>query len=214
MLTGKRAFDGEDVTDTLANVLKIEPDWTALPSEIPPAIRTLLQSCLTKDRRRRVADISTALFVLEKGASLAPPISLDAAVSQAQADAAVSEVRRVCWPGRPGAASRSPVPRPFSPAPSSRRRSRGSPRARCRLVSRVCTIAPSGTAALTINGVDRDLAITPDGSRVVYVGNRGTQLFVRALDALEPVAVFTGAPRGPFVSPMANGSGSWTATPC
>ena len=73
MLTGKRPFDGEDVSDTLANVLKIEPDWSALPSAIPPAIRTLLQSCLTKDRRRRVADISTALFVLDKGASLAPP---------------------------------------------------------------------------------------------------------------------------------------------
>ena len=52
---------------------------------------------------------------------------------------------------------------------------------------------------------DRDLAITPDGSRVVYVGNRGTQLFVRALDALAPVAVFTGTPRGLFVSP----DGQW-----
>ena len=62
MLTGKRPFDGEDVNDTLANVLKIDPDWSALPSEIPPAIRTLLQSCLTKDRRHRVADISTALL--------------------------------------------------------------------------------------------------------------------------------------------------------
>ena len=66
-------------------------------------------------------------------------------------------------------------------------------------------ITPSGAAALTINGADRDLAITPDGSRVVYVGNSGTQLFVRALDALEPVAVFTGAPRAPFVSP----DGQW-----
>ena len=37
MLTGKRPFDGEDVSDTLANVLKIDPDWSALPSEIPPA---------------------------------------------------------------------------------------------------------------------------------------------------------------------------------
>src|SRR4029077_8463049 len=62
-------------------------------------------------------------------------------------------------------------------------------------------LVPSATAALTISGNDRDLAITPDGSHVVYVGNRGTQLFVRALDALEPVAVFTGAPRGLFVSP-------------
>ena len=67
------------------------------------------------------------------------------------------------------------------------------------------TISASGTAALAIIGGDRDLAITPDGSRVVYVGNQGTQLFVRALDALEPVAVFTGAPRGLFVSP----DGQW-----
>jgi hypothetical protein len=42
-------------------------------AEISPAIRTLLQSCLTKDRRHRVADISTALFVLDKAASLARP---------------------------------------------------------------------------------------------------------------------------------------------
>jgi hypothetical protein len=62
-------------------------------------------------------------------------------------------------------------------------------------------VAPPGTAALTISGVDRDLAITPDGSRLVYVGNDGTQLFVRALDALTPVAVFTGQPHGLFVSP-------------
>ena len=67
------------------------------------------------------------------------------------------------------------------------------------------TITPTAAAALTINGIDRDLAITPDGSRIVYVGANGTQLFVRALDALEPVAIFTGAPRGPFVSP----DGQW-----
>ena len=47
--------------------------------------------------------------------------------------------------------------------------------------------------------------ISPDGSRVVYVGNNGTQLFVRALDALEPVAIATGQIREPFVSP----DGQW-----
>src|SRR5262249_49421727 len=63
----------------------------------------------------------------------------------------------------------------------------------------------TGTAEFTLNNGDRDLAITPDGSRIIYVGNRGSQLFVRALDGLEPVAVFTGVPRGPFVSP----DGQW-----
>ena len=68
------------------------------------------------------------------------------------------------------------------------------------------TITTSGPAALTINGIDRDLALSPDGTHVVYVGNNGTQLFVRALDALEPVAIASGgALRGPFVSP----DGQW-----
>src|SRR5205085_342908 len=64
----------------------------------------------------------------------------------------------------------------------------------------------SGPAALTINGFDGDLALSPDGTHVVYVGNNGTQLFVRALDALEPVAIATGgAVHGPFVSPDGQG---------
>ena len=66
------------------------------------------------------------------------------------------------------------------------------------------------TAALTINGTDRDLAITPDGSRIVYVGTNGTQLFVRALDALEPVAVFKGALGDRSSRPTASGSVSST----
>jgi len=58
--------------------------------------------------------------------------------------------------------------------------------------------------APTTDGLARDWTITPDGSRLVYVGNNGTQLFVRALDTLEPVAVFTAAAASlhmPFVSP-------------
>jgi serine/threonine-protein kinase len=62
-----------------------------------------------------------------------------------------------------------------------------------------------GAAVLTNNWNDRCLAITPDGSRLMYVGNNGTQIFVRALDALAPVAVFTGSPSGLFVSP----DGQW-----
>jgi hypothetical protein len=47
---------------------------------------------------------------------------------------------------------------------------------------------------------DRDLAITPDGSKLIYVGNHATQIFVSALDSLSPVAVFTGQPIGLFTS--------------
>ena len=50
MLTGARAFEGENISDTLANVLKSQPDWNALPPSVPPRIRTLVQRCLDKDR--------------------------------------------------------------------------------------------------------------------------------------------------------------------
>jgi eukaryotic-like serine/threonine-protein kinase len=69
MLTGKRAFDGEDVADTLAAVLRADPDWAALPRETPPSIVTLLKRCLERDRRRRIADIAAAQFVLTEQVS-------------------------------------------------------------------------------------------------------------------------------------------------
>ena len=60
-------------------------------------------------------------------------------------------------------------------------------------------IRPSGSDD---HGVDRDLALSPDGTRIVYVGNGATRLFVRTLDALEPVSIASGTGlRGPFVSP-------------
>src|SRR5207244_1181607 len=66
MLTGRRAFDGEDVADTLAAVLRAEPDWTALPADLPTPVRTLVKRCLEKDRKRRIPDISVAQFLLNE----------------------------------------------------------------------------------------------------------------------------------------------------
>jgi len=66
MLTGKRAFEGEDVSDTLAAVLRGEPSWSALPAGTPPTIATLLRGCLAKDARVRVRDASTAAFLLSQ----------------------------------------------------------------------------------------------------------------------------------------------------
>jgi eukaryotic-like serine/threonine-protein kinase len=66
MLTAKRAFEGEDVSDTLAAVLRGEPEWNRLPQDLPHLIAVLIRRCLERDRRRRIADISTALFLLEQ----------------------------------------------------------------------------------------------------------------------------------------------------
>jgi serine/threonine protein kinase len=65
MLAGKRAFAGESVTETLASVLKGEPDWDALPSATPAPIRRLVRRCLTKDRRQRLQAIGEARIALE-----------------------------------------------------------------------------------------------------------------------------------------------------
>jgi serine/threonine-protein kinase len=78
MLTAKRAFEGEDVSDTLAAVLRGEPDWAALSGDVPSGIRKLVTRCLQRDRRNRIADLSTALFLIEDAAT---PPTLDAAVT-------------------------------------------------------------------------------------------------------------------------------------
>jgi len=78
MLTGQRPFEGEDVSDTLASVLKSDPDWRRLPIELPAAIRVLVERCLAKDRRKRIGDISAALFVLNDISTLAPATSAGA----------------------------------------------------------------------------------------------------------------------------------------
>jgi serine/threonine protein kinase len=65
MLTGKKAFEGESVSDTLASVLKLDPDWNALPAATPAAIRRVVSRCLTKDRKQRLQAIGEARIVLE-----------------------------------------------------------------------------------------------------------------------------------------------------
>ena len=188
MLTGRRAFDGEDMTEVLGAVVRLEPKWDALPNDVPPPIRMLLQRCLVKDRRRRIADIAAALFVLEHQTGLAAAGTASSAV-----------VRRTPLWRRVGAltsvlfvvaaATGAAVWFATRPVPPSVVRT---------------AITTSGSAALSLQGSDRDVVITPDGSRVVYRGNN--QLLVRRLDQLEPTVLSgLGAPRGVFISP----DGQW-----
>jgi serine/threonine-protein kinase len=65
LLTGKQAFTGEDITEILASVVKSEPDWAALPSNISPSIRVLLRRCLRKDRRQRAPDAAILRIEIE-----------------------------------------------------------------------------------------------------------------------------------------------------
>jgi Tol biopolymer transport system component len=65
MLTGRAAFPGETVTDTLAAILEREPNWSALPESTPVSIRRLLHRCFEKDAKRRLRDIGEARLEIE-----------------------------------------------------------------------------------------------------------------------------------------------------
>ena len=77
MLAGKRAFVGESVSDTLATVLKLEPEWDALPAGTPASVRKLVRRCLTKDRKQRLQAIGEARIALEnpRGDEPAAPVT-------------------------------------------------------------------------------------------------------------------------------------------
>src|ERR1700687_1014499 len=66
MLAGRAAFEGDTVSELLANVLKSDPDWTRLPAETPADIRRLLRRCLEKDRTRRLADAADARLEIDE----------------------------------------------------------------------------------------------------------------------------------------------------
>ena len=73
MLTGQRAFPGEDVTDTLANVLKTDPAWERLPADVPARIRQVLRSCLQRDAKQRLGDMQSVRLALEGAFETAAP---------------------------------------------------------------------------------------------------------------------------------------------
>ena len=81
MLTGKMAFCGETVTDTLAALIKTEPDWSQLPSATPAHVRVLLRRCLQKDPRQRLRDVGDARISLEEVLSGSPEAFTTAGVS-------------------------------------------------------------------------------------------------------------------------------------
>jgi len=89
MLTGRRLFAGETISDTLAAVLRLEVDLATLPAGTPPAVRRLLARCLDRDPKRRLRDAGEARIALED------PAALDAA--QAPTAAPAGRTRPLLW---------------------------------------------------------------------------------------------------------------------
>src|SRR5262245_42224629 len=188
MLSGKQAFAGESVSDTLASVLKLDPDWNALPSATPSSIRKLIRRCLTKDRRQRLQAIGEARIIIA-----------DPAVSD-EPHAAPSGRR---FPWAIGAAVASLVALIF--AFGWWRASR--PPAPAHLMNINFALGPDAVLE------NVPVALSPDGTRMVYVsrGSGGkTQLSMRVLD--QPAATVLPGTQGasrPFFSPDGNWIGFW-----
>ena len=79
MLAGRKPFEGETVSDTLAAVLRADIDWAALPPQTPSSVRRVLRRCLDRDAKKRCRDIADARIEMdeapETGEVLAPMVS-------------------------------------------------------------------------------------------------------------------------------------------
>jgi eukaryotic-like serine/threonine-protein kinase len=75
MLTGRKAFDGEDITDTIVAVMSRQPDWAVLPTTFPPQLLAMIRRCLEKDPQRRVPHMSVVRFAIDE--ALSSPASAD-----------------------------------------------------------------------------------------------------------------------------------------
>jgi eukaryotic-like serine/threonine-protein kinase len=178
MLTGRRLFHGEDVSETLAAVLRADPDWNALPAGTAPAVRRLLHRCLERDPRRRLRHIGDASIEIDE--ALAGPSSED----RVSASAAVAPLRAWQRPsallagalllaGLSGAAAWVLKPSPIARPP----------------IARFALTLP---ASQNLSGFTRrTLAISPDGTRIAYTANES--IFVRDLDSAEPRLLTTAA---------------------
>ena len=195
MLSGQRTFGGDDVADTLASVLTREPDWSALPVDTPPPVRTLLRRCLQKDRRRRLADIADARLEIDDALGEPAPALLESAKRKRPTRSV-----RVAWAIAGAALVALAVTATLWPRRST------SPDA---AVVRFTVAPPDGwTLANGLNqygAANAPVAISPDGRLVALLARNAegkVRLWIRSLDALavREVPDSDGA-TGPFWSP-------------
>ena len=166
MLTGTRAFPGDDVTDTIANVMKSEADLGALPESLPPRIRRVIAACLQKDPKQRLASAQDVRLALDGAfetqtaavATTAPPRSVWARALPylVGAVAAAAGLGALAW-------RLAPEPEPA-------------------IVSRFTVTLPQGQ---NLRNIGRPLvAVSPDGRSFVYNADGGLRL--RSMSEVEP----------------------------
>jgi Tol biopolymer transport system component len=185
-LTGKRAFEDEDVSMTLSKVLQREPDFDALPPLVPARVSQALRVCLRKDPKQRVGDIRDVRLALEGAFETVAPQTTGTTTSStprgrlawnvvaiAAAVASAILATAVTWSVRP-----SPTPAP---------------------VSRFTFALPQEQS---FSSASRQLVATsPDGTQIVYVAN--TRLYLRPISAFEAQPIpGTDVARGGVANPV------------
>ncbi len=183
MLSGRQVFGGETASDTIASILKSQPDWTQLPAATPPRVRELVQRCLEKDLRNRLHDAADARIELERCLAAAGSASSMTGTEGTDPLGSVS-TRRV------GPASIAAIAvvaamtgaflwNQFGPALA--------PAGTAETVTRLSIEVPHGIEV-------EELFVSPDGRHVAYRGRSAAdaegaepvvQLFVRSLDDFE-----------------------------
>ena len=186
MLTGKKLFGGETISDTLASILKEDPDWGLLPTETPRTLRELQRRCLQRDPRERLRDIGEARIAIAAGASEAEVSSSPALAGSGWRTvlpwgvvALLLLVLGIVWRGRE--------------------------RAYDKHVAHVSIDLP-GEGRLWTS--EAGIAISPDGNLLAFPVGRGaaSQLYLRYLLGRMRVGFqVPSEPRSPFSPPMASG---------
>ena len=201
MLTGRRAFAGDDVGETLARVIESEPDWSLLPVALSPGIRRLLGRCLEKDPRKRLRDIGEARVQLDE-----PRVAEIERLTPSDSTDQQPRRRGRAFAGIAAAVCGLIIGAAGTAAVLVRSNGSNTPN-----IARF-TIVSSG-AQLGLPPGEQPFAISPSGTHIVFAtattatgGGRVEGLILRALNQLNAVPIpGTSGARNPFFSP----DGQW-----
>jgi Tol biopolymer transport system component len=196
MLAGRKAFDGDGVSEILASVLRDGVDWDALPADTPASVRHLLGRCLDRDVKMRLRDIGEARVALSPGTSAAvggPRVEAEPMTARTAGD---RRRERVAWAVAVAALAVAAFAgwsalRDAGPAPREEIRASIRP--------------PDGQFFEAYGSHAGNLALSPDGTRLTFVsavGGGRPVLYVRSLgsEVAQPLAGTEGATY-PFWSP-------------
>ena len=227
MLTGQKPFVGDDVSEVMAGVIKSEPGWDALPTELPAALATYLRRCLEKDPRERIRDIGDVRLAMAGAFDLPAPPSVELL------QAPVTVPRPQIWQ-RPIFMALLLLVSTTIVGLAVWAVTRPEPGDLIRF-----TIVPPDTTPLRIGPNRHDLVISPDGTQVVWAIEAGLYLlpmdqldgtplrggegglapffspdgewvgFVEGASTLQKVSIFGGPPVTLTVSPSAVAGASW-----